>query len=145
MESKGKEMERDLRILIVEDDETARNVTARYLSDYGKCDIAPDGEVAMKLFLEARAGGRPYDVIFLDILMPNMSGRKVLDRIRDIEDHENIGEKERTKIIITSSLSDPSSISGAFQSRCEGYLVKPFGREDLEKQLQSLDIIKSSS
>ena len=136
---------RDLKILIVEDDETARNVTARYLSDYGECDIAPDGEVAMELFLESRAEGRPYNVIFLDILMPNMSGRKVLDRIRDIEDHEKISERDRTKIIITSSLSDPSSISGAFKSRCEGYLVKPFGREDLEKQLQSLDIIKSSS
>ncbi|MFO7916392.1 MAG: response regulator [Candidatus Krumholzibacteriales bacterium] len=145
MKTEDNNKKRDLKILIVEDDETARNVTARYLSDFGECDIAPDGEVAMELFLESRAGGRPYDVIFLDILMPNMSGRKVLDRIRDIEDHENISERDRTRVIITSSLSDPGSISGAFKSRCEGYLVKPFGREDLERQLQSLEIIKYPS
>ncbi len=145
MKTEDNNKKRDLKILIVEDDETARNVTARYLSDFGECDIASDGEVAMELFLESRAGGRPYDVIFLDILMPNMSGRKVLDRIRDIEDHENISERDRTRVIITSSLSDPGSISGAFKSRCEGYLVKPFGREDLERQLQSLEIIKYPS
>jgi len=145
METESNITGRGLRILIVEDEKMARDVTTKYLSSYGECDTAGNGEEAMELFLKSREEEDPYDVIFLDILMPRMNGRKVLERIREIEDNDGIEDCDRTRIIITSSLSDPNSISGAFQSRCEGYLVKPFGREDLEKQLQSLGIIRSTS
>jgi two-component system chemotaxis response regulator CheY len=141
----GSEKRKNLRILIVEDDESARNVTARFLTKYGRCDTAADGEAAMELFQKSRAQNDTYDVIFLDIMMPRMSGRKVLNRIREIEDNDNVEDRDRTRIIITTSLSDPASISSAFRSRCEGYLVKPFAREDLEKQLQGLDIFASTS
>lgn len=144
MYSEKKEKSGNLKILIVEDDEMSRDITARYLEEYGRCDTAEDGEVAMKMFSRAREEGEPYNVVFLDILMPGMSGRKVLEKIREIEDRDNNSESCRAKIIMTSSLSDPGTISGAFRSRCEAYLVKPFGREELEKQLQTLDVIKSS-
>ncbi|MBD3179509.1 MAG: response regulator [Candidatus Latescibacteria bacterium] len=142
MEPARKSIMENLRILIIEDEENARKVTAKYLCEYGSCDTAENGEEGMELFIRAREEGNPYHVIFLDILMPKMSGRRVLDRIREIEDRDNLRDSERARIIMTSSLSDPRSISRAFKSRCEGYLVKPFGRKDLEEQLQSLGLLK---
>jgi two-component system chemotaxis response regulator CheY len=140
-----KKKQGSLRILIVEDEEAARKLTARYLSDYGECDTAADGEIGMDMFREASESGKPYDVVFVDILMPRMSGRKMLEKIREFEDSSGTVDGDRSGVVMTTSLSDPSSISSAFRSRCEGYLVKPFGKRDLEEQLTALGIITAAA
>lgn len=63
-----------MRILIVEDDFIGRKVLQRLLLEYGECDVAVDGVEAVKAFDLAWSAGMPYDVLFLDIMMPNMSG-----------------------------------------------------------------------
>jgi two-component system, chemotaxis family, chemotaxis protein CheY len=63
-----------MRCLIVEDDFVGRKLMQKYLSDYGECDVAVDGEEAVEAFRQAVENETPYDLICLDIMMPNMNG-----------------------------------------------------------------------
>src|SRR5271167_1895705 len=69
----------DMRVLVVEDEERLAQNVAAILRDNVLCavDIAPDGEEG--LFL---AGGNPYDLLVLDLMLPKLSGLQVLTRLR---------------------------------------------------------------
>ena len=71
--------------LIVEDDLTTQKVMEMIVSSFSESDIATDGQTALKAFEEAHKNGRHYDLILLDILMPEMDGHIVLSKIREYE------------------------------------------------------------
>ena len=80
-----------MRVLIVEDDFVARRVLKEILSPYGECDIVVDGEEAVQAFRLAWEDEEPYDLICMDIMMPNVDGHESLKRIRLIE--QEMGNK----------------------------------------------------
>ncbi|MBT8495143.1 MAG: response regulator, partial [Deltaproteobacteria bacterium] len=66
------------RVLVVDDDVSLRQSVAQVLEDEGyTVDHAPDGVSALSRVAENRP-----DLILLDVLMPNMNGRQVLERLR---------------------------------------------------------------
>ena len=110
-----------LRILIAEDDLASRRFLSKFLSAYGECDITIDGMEALEAFMISWDEGRPYDLICLDIMMPELDGIKTLRTIRDIENQKGIEESNRVKIIMTTALNDKDSILNAFDTGCEAY------------------------
>jgi len=86
-----------MKCLIVEDDFVARKLLKRYLLSYGDSDIAVDGNEAVEAFRQATDEKESYDLICLDIMMPNMNGHEALRNIRQIESEHGInGEGTRT-------------------------------------------------
>ena len=79
-----------MRFLVVDDDFQARSLIQRLLHPYGVTEVATDGEEAVEAFRLAHKQGEPYDLITLDILMPNIDGQEALREIREIE-KEQIG------------------------------------------------------
>lgn len=130
-----------MKILIAEDDLASRKFIFKYLSEYGDCDITVDGMEALEAFLLAHQEEQPYDLICLDIMMPNLDGLKTLKAIRDIEKQKGIEGKERVKIIMTTALNDLQNINEAFDSDCEGYAVKPIDTEKLTEVMNKLGLI----
>ena len=85
-----------MRILIAEDDLISRTIMKKYLSHFGECDVAVDGDEAVNLFRIATAEGRPYSLVTLDIMMPKLSGQNVLKSIREIEaSKKNFRKRQR--------------------------------------------------
>ena len=75
-----------MKVLIVEDDFVSRKVMMYCLNSLGgQCEVAVDGEEAVRAVTIALADEQPYDVIFLDIMMPNMNGHEALKAIRLLE------------------------------------------------------------
>ena len=68
--------------LVVEDVCMMRKLLERLLSPYGKCDAVNDGREALIKFNQAWINDNRYDVIFLDLMLPEISGDKVLKDIR---------------------------------------------------------------
>ncbi len=127
-----------LKILIVEDDFASRKVMNAQLKLYGNCDTAVNGKEAVNAFREAIEEGQRYDLICLDIMMPEMNGHEALKKIREIELKNGIYGFEGVKIIMTTALADSKNVMEAFKEQCEGYLVKPVRKEKLIELLQTL-------
>ncbi len=129
-----------MKILIVEDDFISRKLLNVLLKPYGDCDIAVNGKEAVEAFQTAVEEGQKYDLICLDILMPEMDGQEVLKKIRKIELKNEIFGSEYARIIMTTALSDSKSIMEAFSEQCEAYIVKPITKDKLIKQLHILGL-----
>ena len=130
-----------MRILIVEDDFTCRRVLGRILESYGSCDVAIDGEEAVKAVKLALGGGEYYDLICLDIMMPKMDGQAALRQIRAMEEDRGIRVGQGAKIIITSALHDSKNVMEAFRAQCDGYIIKPYDRARINAELKQLEVI----
>jgi two-component system chemotaxis response regulator CheY len=127
-------------VLIVEDDATTRQMLMMMLAPIGQCDVAQNGEDAIDEFEKARSEGEPYDLICLDILMPELGGHDVLKQIRAIEADRPAGTGG-VKVIITTAVEERESIIEAFRSQCDAYLVKPISKEQLMSQIRSLGLL----
>ena len=129
-----------MRILVAEDDYVSRKVIEAILRPYGDCDLACDGEKALSLFKKAFSSDKPYNLLCLDIMMPEKDGQAVLKEIREMEHANNITGEKSTKIIMTSALGDYETIKTAFQEECDAYLVKPIGKEKLLNIIKQLGL-----
>ena len=94
-----------MRVLIAEDDFASRKFMLRFFEKYGECDVTVDGKEAVEAFKMALEIDEPYDLICLDIMMPEMDGHQALKMIRRIEEENNISEDDRVKIVMTTALS----------------------------------------
>ncbi len=129
-----------MNILIVEDDPTSRLLLEELLKPYGVCKIAENGLEAVQAFTNSlQQGSRRFDLICLDIMMPEMNGQDALVEIRRIEQQNDIGGNDMTKIIMTTALEDAKNIMQALlRGPCEGYITKPINRDKLYKTLTDL-------
>lgn len=134
-----------MKFLIVEDDFAARRLLQIFLSDYGDCLIAVNGYEAVEAVREALNEGKPYDLICLDIMMPEMDGHQALEEIRRIESAHGISGLDGVKVIMTTALSDSENIFGAFRSGCEAYIVKPVIKEKLLEEMEKLGLTTKRS
>lgn len=127
-----------MKVLIVEDDFISRKVMLGLLSTYGECDIAANGLEALEAFMIALNEAKKYDLITLDIMMPELSGQEVLKKIRQIEIDRGVPP---VSIIMTTALHDSGSIMNAFKSQCDGYICKPISKEKLVEKLVEVGLI----
>lgn len=134
-----------MRCLIVEDDYVAQQVMGMLLADYAECTLAPDGYEAVEFFRMALDEGRPYDLICLDIMMPSQDGHETLKQIRQIEKEREILGGDGVKVIMTTALTDTTSISTAFQEGCESYLIKPIRRDTFFQEMKKLGLVLQKS
>ena len=131
-----------MKILIVEDDRTSQKILEKFLTPFGQCDLASDGNEALDLFKAALGNCRRYDLVCLDIMMPKADGHKVLREIRNLEIEKGLSEKDGAKIIMTSALDDTNNVISSFKEGCQGYIVKPIDRERLLNEISKLGLIQ---
>ena len=133
-----------LKILVAEDDFACRKLLQSFLSEYGDCSAAINGHEAVEAVKRALDEGRPYNLICLDIMMPEMDGREALESIRQIENERGIGGLDGVKVMMTTALSDSASVIGAFREGCEAYIVKPLGKRNLFEEIEKLGFVNLS-
>lgn len=129
-----------MRILIVDDDLLGRIILRKLLGSRGDCDMAVNGREAVEAFRMAREENNPYDLICMDILMPEMDGVEALKTIRAYEEERGVFGQQRVKVIMITGKDDSKSVLTSFREGCEGYVVKPVERENLEKQVKELGL-----
>lgn len=131
-----------LRCLIVDDDELSRELLATQLLEYAACDMAANGNEGVEKFVAALTDKKPYQVVFMDILMPGLDGHGAAKAIRKVEERQGIPVEQGVDIIILSSLGTPHDVIQAYISaQSAAHLVKPVKPEKLLKTLRSLKLI----
>lgn len=125
-----------MRVLIVDDDLINRKFLSAMLAGTGEIDMAKNGQEAIDLVKESLAQKKAYHVIFLDIMMPDLSGIETLQAIRKLEEKQGIHLSEGAKVVMVTALADKQNVLTAFSHGCEYYLVKPV------QQAKVFDLLK---
>ncbi len=134
-----------MKCLIVEDDPVSSTFLQTWISGYGDCTIVLDGLKAVEAVKHALDKGQPYNLICLDISMPEMDGLDTLKAIRQLEKEHAINESDGAKVVMTTASRDLSDIQKAFSTGCEAYLIKPFKKEQLLKRMKKFGLIESQT
>lgn len=130
-----------LRTLIVEDDFTSRLLLQELLKGYGPSHVAVNGREAVEAVRAALEAQDPYDLICLDIMMPEMDGQQALREIRNLEEARGVMPSNRARVVMTTALSDLKNVSNAYHSLCDAYLTKPIEKVRLLEELRRQDLI----
>lgn len=131
-----------MKTLVVEDDCTNRALLEAVLSRYGECHVALNGKEAVEAFRTAAATGRRYDLVCMDILMPEMDGIAAVEQIRTIEQAQGIPSHTGTAIIMTTALAEVKDVVRSFRELCDFYLVKPIDPAQLIERLKLLRLVR---
>lgn len=131
-----------MKSLIVEDDFTSRLLMQKFLAPYGESHVAVNGNEAIEAFTQAINSDEPYQLICLDIMMPEMDGHATLKEIRAFEENKGIMVGDGVKIIMTTALGDMDNKLTAVKEFCDAYLVKPIDRGKILELIDSFGLIK---
>lgn len=78
-----------MKSLVVDDELTTRLMLKKILSPFGTCDTISNGTEAIKAYWLALKDKEPYDLICLDILMPDVNGKTVLKKLGKLKKNQN--------------------------------------------------------
>lgn len=132
-----------MRVLIVEDDFTSRKLLQKILSPYGEADIAVNGQEAVEAFKEALEEGKPYDLVCMDIMMPEMDGQEALRKIREFEKSKGVKSSDEVKVVMTTALDDPKNVVEAYyKGGATSYVPKPIDRQLFLQLLRNLGLVQ---
>jgi CheY-like chemotaxis protein/anti-sigma regulatory factor (Ser/Thr protein kinase) len=110
-------------VLIVDDDLEMHDLVRTMLKDSSwTSESTYSGQAAL-----ARLHDRSYDVILTDILMPEMDGLTLLQRIQE--------SRPEAKVLIMTAANRPDRVAGSMRGQAAGYLSKPFSRDKLLEAL----------
>ncbi len=113
------------RILIAEDNLINQKVAMLMLKKLDQIiDLAENGSVAVEKFRR-----ETYDLVLMDLHMPELDGFEATMQIREIEQEENRPVKVKIYAMTASSLHDESE--NCLKAGMDGYLGKPFRNEDV--------------
>ncbi len=130
-----------MKMLIVEDDFTHRALLQECLKEYGPAHVAVNGSEAVEAVRAAMEAGAPYDLICLDIEMPELNGRDALKEIRKMEEDAGVLLGSGAKIIMTTASRDGKDVMGSFREACDAYLCKPVEKGALTERLRKFGLI----
>ena len=130
-----------LRVLLVEDDFASRLLLQTFLARYGECHVAVNGREAVGAFSAAVEREQPYDLICMDIMMPEMDGREAVRQVRAIESARGILSTFGVKIIMTTTVDDIKEVIRCFHELCDAYLMKPIDLSKLLYHMKSYHLV----
>ena len=126
-----------MRILVVDDEPHNRTLLQHMLKALGECDLAVDGREAVEAFIMAFEEQHPYDLILLDIMMPEMNGQDALKSIRVFEQDKNVPGNQETVVFMVSALDTEMQVVEAFfKGHCTDYITKPINRDLLFSKIK---------
>jgi len=107
------------RILLVDDEPNIRSFIGRALTAAGyQTDFATNGTQGLSRALEGS-----YDLIILDLVMPDLNGRNVLDQLMRVRPGQTV--------LVLSCVADVATKVGCLESGAQDYLTKPFSLAEL--------------
>ncbi len=131
-----------MKILIADDDFVCRMLLQKLLTQYGECTTVINGLEALNAFRVAMTEKAPYDLICLDIMMPEMDGHDALKGIRRIERELDVPYDKEVHVLMTTALGDPRNVVEAYhKGGATTYIVKPITKQGLTERLKEMKLI----
>ncbi len=114
-------------VLIIDDDPVVRQFVELVLAQAGyRVSSAATAELGIKALQTTR-----WDLVLLDINMPDMTGLDVLRLLRKYQ-------RVKAAVMMMTTRGDAGTVREALETGADGYLVKPFGPQDLLKRVEAM-------
>jgi PAS domain S-box-containing protein len=127
---------RGLSVLVAEDNEINALLMRSLLTRLGhQAVIATNGEAALESWLAAKSAGAPYDLVLMDIQMPQLDGIATTKIIREREAGQ-LGRQTPILALTANTLAEDRY--ACFEAGMDGFLIKPLDREKLADALAGL-------
>ncbi|MGJ8641670.1 MAG: response regulator [Opitutaceae bacterium] len=124
----------DVRMLVVEDNQSNARLLAALLQKAGfSCDIAYDSTECLRYMSDLH-----YDIIFMDLNMPEMDGFELTARIREDESRSDKPDERRSMIVAVTAWAMTGMKERCVEAGMNGYLSKPVVREELTDLVEKL-------
>ena len=134
-----------MKILIVDDEGYNRMLLEKILRPFGAIAMATNGIEAVEAFKQGQDAGAPFNLVLMDIMMPDMSGQEALQEIRRLEkavSGTHPDAQDFSFIIMQTALDDPKYlVESFFKGQCDEYITKPFTSEELLAKLKQHGLI----
>jgi signal transduction histidine kinase/CheY-like chemotaxis protein len=115
-------------VLLVDDEEVVLDVGVQMLQHYGYAVLpAANGQEALQIYAENK---EKIDLVILDMVMPDMGGRVVYDRLKQCN--------SKVKVLLSSGYSLSGEASEIMKSGCNGFIQKPFNIKELTAQIDHI-------
>ena len=115
-------------VLLVDDEEVVLDVGVRMLQHFGYAVLpAANGHEALQVYTENK---EKIDLVILDMVMPDMGGRVVYDRLKQCN--------SEVKVLLSSGYSLSGEASEIMKSGCNGFIQKPFNIKELTAQIDQI-------
>ena len=124
-----------MKILIVDDEKISRKILKSKMESLGTCVAVDSSKKALAEMEVAVSKKQPFDMITLDVSMPGMDGRQVLQHIRRQEIQSKVPKADRVKILMVTARMNMTTIKTCIKLGCNGYLTKPVSRYQLLQNL----------
>ena len=106
-----------MKILLVDDSRTMRNIWKKVVSGIDGSEVAEAGD-GLEALKEIEANGGPFDLMLVDWNMPNMDGITLVKKVRETN--------KTTPIIMVTTEAEKPRIIDAIKAGVNNYVVKPF-------------------
>lgn len=133
-----------MKTLIVEDEQISQLVLQKILGQYGESHLVTTGPQAVSAYRDALRSGKPFDLVCLDIVLPDSDGMTALSEMRRLEQEAGLEPGHGAKVIMTTVRSDSKTVMGAFREQCDAYLVKPVVAAKLLEHLRVFGLIAAA-
>lgn len=123
---------RSAKVLVMDDEEMIRKIAGKLLRSLGhECEFAEKGESAVAMFKAARTGGRPFDLVILDLtIRGGMGGAETVGEMLAID--------PKVKAIVSTGYSDDAALSDYRRQGFGLLLKKPYTVEELRDAINSV-------
>lgn len=126
------------RILIVEDEYFSSSLLSSYIARRAECVTMRTGDEACAAFEASLRGGPPFDLVFLDIMLPGRDGYSVLREFRRLEAEAGVKPGDGLKVVITSALSEAEILEKVPPDWIFAFIPKPSFKSRVEDIIERL-------
>ncbi len=129
------------KILLVDDEPINTQLLQTMLSGFGNCTVINKSVQVMEEIKSQSKSGKNFDVIYLDIKMPELDGHELLREIRLFEFQNHL---PKAKVFMATALDDVHNVMDSFMEDCQEYITKPFDKKEIEGKMEKYGYQKSA-
>jgi two-component system, chemotaxis family, chemotaxis protein CheY len=131
-----------MNILIADDEFSSRLLLEDILSPLGDCKIVENGREVVETVTAFFDQGKHFDLICLDIMMPEMNGQEALNEIRRLEKEGGVASQDEAVVIMITALNSLQTVVDSFEGGgCSAYLTKPVTKKALMDKLKNYGLV----
>jgi len=129
-----------IQALLLDDDPSVLRLLENHLGTGFQCSTASRGQEAINAARGMLDQGKRFDLMLLDIGLPDMDGRQVLAQIRELEKSYGVTSMQRAKTIMITAADTPQDKLKAYREACGGYITKPFDKSQLLQMIEAVGL-----